>query len=146
MNKTIGVIILILAIGGGGFYAGMKYGQASTPSRGGTNGQTPSGGQFRFGANNSGGQRNGGFATGEIIAKGDESLTIKLPDGGSRLIFFTPATAITKSVAGTTTDLALNENVLVNGQANSDGSLNAQTIQLGADFSRFRPNRTPNQN
>jgi hypothetical protein len=149
MNKLIAIVVATaVVVGGGAFFGGMKYAESKNPrgqfSRAdfqnlqnlspeerqqwlqklGTNA-----GGFRGGA--SGGQRGGGgFTAGEIIAKDDKSVTVKLQNGGSKIVFFSDSTEITKSVAGTLGDLEVGKNIIVNGTANSDGSITAQTIQL----------------
>ncbi len=143
MNKKIAIIVAIIIIAGGSFYAGMRYEQskntAANRNAGGFANLTPEERQARlqqFGATagQGGGQRgtraNGGFATGDIISKDDKSITVKLPDGGSKIIFYSTSTQVKKAVDGTSDDLQTGTQVTVNGSANSDGSLTAQTIQI----------------
>jgi len=148
MNKIIPVVIaVVVVVGGGAFFGGMKYAESKGP-RGAfaqadfQNLQNLSpeerqqriqqlganAGEFRGG---SGGNRSGGgFTAGEIISKDDKSVTVKLQDGGSKIIFLSDSTEITKSAKGTLGDLEVGENVSINGTANSDGSVTAQSIQL----------------
>jgi len=91
-------------------------------------------GNFR---NRAGGQQGNGFVNGEIIAKDDpakdgagKSITVKSNDGSSKIVFFSSTTKIMKSVDGSPGDLAIGKQVSVNGAANQDGSVTAQTIQL----------------
>jgi hypothetical protein len=149
MNKNIiiGAIVGILVIGGGSFYAGTKY-------SGGSNSGRPimgQDGQFRMSQNGQGfggarmGQGMGGSITaGVILSKDAASITVKLQDGGSKIVFLTASTTITKSSVGSVNDLAVSENVIVNGAANSDESINAESIQLGGVM-RFGqiPNQQP---
>jgi hypothetical protein len=150
MNKLIAIVIATtVVVGGGAFFGGMKYAESKSP-RGrlsqadfqnlqnlspeerqqrlqelGAN----AGAGFRGGAG--GGQRGGGgFTAGEIIAKDDKSVTVKLQNGGSKIVFLSDSTEITKSAEGTLSDLEIGKNISVNGTANSDGSVTAQTIQL----------------
>lgn len=118
-----GFILVVLA-----FYGGMKYGQSSAPVTG-----TPGIRNFSgaMGARGTRGGNFGGVAAGAIVAKDTTSITLGMPDGtGSRIIFFSDATPVSKSVAGTVSDLTVGENISVNGTANSDGSINAQSIQI----------------
>ena len=72
----------------------------------------------------------GGFTAGEIIAKDDKSVTVKLQNGGSKIVFLSDSTEITKSAEGALSDLEIGKNISVNGTTNSDGSVTAHTIQL----------------
>jgi len=65
------------------------------------------------------------------------TLTISLPAGGSQIIFFTPVTPITKTVSGSSADLAAGTNVIITGTANSDGSESATAIQIRPAGSGF---------
>lgn len=146
MNKLLPIfIVIILGVGGGAFYGGMKYAGSKSPQArfSQTDFQnlrnlSPEARQQRLrelGVNGSGfqgrfGMRGDGFANGEIISKDEKSLTIKLRDGGSKIIFFSDSTEIAKSVNGTPLDLEAGETVMVNGTANPDGSITAQSIQL----------------
>jgi hypothetical protein len=137
MDKKIVVIAVVAGIAiiaGGSFYAGTKYRQNRNPVS-------------AFNRNTGGqeGTRAGGagFVSGEIISKDDKSVTVKIPvrqnsagqniagqDGGSKIVLFSDSTQIMKSVAGSTSDLKVGENITVSGAANQDGSVTAQTIQL----------------
>jgi len=129
MNKIIAIVIVsAVIVGGGSFYAGMKYDQSKNKTERQTRMQ-------QFGGGNGGprGQQRaagGGFASGEIISKDDKSVTVKLQDGGSKIVFLSDSTKITKSTDGALSDLEAGKNVSVNGAANPDGSITAQTIQL----------------
>jgi len=149
MNKLIAIVIATaVVVGGGAFFGGMKYAESKSP-RGrlsqadfqNLQNLSPEERQQRLqelGANaggfrggSGGGQRNGGGLTsGEIISKDDKSVTIKLRDGGSKIVFLSDSTEIWKSTAGALSDLEIGKNISVNGTANSDGSITAQTIQL----------------
>jgi len=136
MKKILPIFIAILIIAGAGaFYGGMKYAETKKSSGGnfpGFENFKQGDGQQRFGQMNGAGRMGNGqnFLSGEILSKDDKSITIKLPDGGSKIIFFSSSTEITKSAEGTADDLTVGENVLANGQSNTDGSITAKTIQL----------------
>lgn len=125
------MLLVAIILVGGSFYGGMKYAQAKGVV---VNRNSPMAGQFRAGQG-IGGMRNGqgaGVTVGQILSNDNTSLTIKLPDGGSKIVFYNNSTNITKNTPGVSGDLKVNENVIVNGVANSDGSINAQSIQLGS--------------
>lgn len=142
MKKIMPFVIVLLAVAGGMFYAGVNYTKAKgVRSFGNFQNFTPEQMQeMRAGAGGTAGTRAGrdgagGFASGEIISKDDKSVTIKLSGGGSKIIFFSDATKITKSVNGTSDDLKVGESITAGGDSNSDGSVTAKTIQLRAALS-----------
>ncbi len=136
MKKILPIFIaIIIVVGVGAFYGGIKYGESKNEK----SGNFPNFGnlsaserQQRFGQMSPNGVRqgNGSFTSGEIISKDEKSLTIKLPDGGSKIIFFSDLTEITKSAKGTGEDFVVGENVIASGEINQDGSITAKTIQL----------------
>jgi len=150
MKKNILVtVVIVLVVGAGAFYGGMKYGQgksltpqslqnltqqqrqqlfANAGGAGGTRGSTRNG------------QGAGGFSGGQIIAKDDKSVTIKMQDGSSKIVFYSNTTKVQKSTDGTSADLQVGEEVTASGTANSDGSLTAQTIQIRPAGQNPNPN------
>ncbi len=140
-KKLLPIIIAVVVIGGGAFYAGMKYGQSNSSINSGQNAGmgfanlTPEQRQERLqqmgiNATGRGGNRGSGFVNGEIIAKDDKSITVKLPDGSSKIVFYSDSTEVGKSVSGTSNDLEKGKTITVNGTTNSDGSITAQSIQI----------------
>ena len=157
MNKLIIPIIAVAVIvGSGAFYGGMKYAENKSPrggfSRADFQNLSPEERQQRFQgfeANVSGafggdhegssGFRGGRFGsgpdgsrplTGEVISQSGDSLTIKLSNGSTKIVFVTDSTQITKSVGGIVDDISEGEQILVGGTENPDGSYTATTIQL----------------
>jgi hypothetical protein len=131
MNKTIALIIGVVLIAGGSFYAGVKYNQSSAKS-GARNFQTFGGAQGQFagrrgtGANAAG----AGFLTGTIIAKDDKSITVKSRDGGSKIVFVGNSTMVMKAATGSIVDLSIGQDVTTTGSVNSDGSVTASSVQI----------------
>lgn len=125
MKKILPIIIALIIIGGGAFYGGMKYTQSKNPqgSALGMPGMDMKAGRL-------GNRTNSGFATGEIISKDNQDITIKLRDGGSKIIFYSDNTEVGKFVSGTSDDLEIGKSVTINGKANQDGSITAESIQL----------------
>ena len=130
-NLILIAIIAILVGGGAGFFAGMKYQQGKQPAftrqfegQGGRGGS----GQLPGGAGN----RNVGFrpVTGDIISADNGSITVKMPDGSSKIVLYSTATAINKAATAASSDLTVGQKVAVYGQNNPDGSVTAQNIQL----------------
>lgn len=131
IQKNIVLAILAVAIfSGASFYGGMKYEQSKADVfRNRTFGDRP-GINGQLGGVRPNGQPNQGFLSGEILAKDNQSLTLKLRDGGSRIIFFASSTEVGKFINGLIDDLKIGDSIVVNGKQNSDGSLTAQNIQL----------------
>lgn len=118
--------ILLVLVGGGAFFAGMKFqqNQRGQFARGGLSGAL--GQRFVNGSNRP--------VSGQIISSDDKSITVKLMNGSSKIVLISSTTAINKSAKGTTDDLTSGQNVLVIGTTNSDGSITASNIQLGFQF------------
>ena len=132
MNKQIvSIVVIVIVVSAGAFYGGMKYGQ----QRGG--GAFAAQGGFRagMGQGGQGGRRGpggmgGGAVSGEILSKDDKSITVKLRDGGSKIVFFGDSTQVMKSIAGSPSDLTVGAQVMTFGTTNSDGSVTAQSVQI----------------
>jgi hypothetical protein len=136
-KKTILSVFGTLIIAGGVFYGGMAFGKTKSTAKAAPNFQNLTAQQRQQFAQNGGaarggfGNRAGGAGTsGEIIGKDDKTITVKMPDGSSKIIFYSGSTTVAKQAAGAITDLNIGTSVLINGTSNSDGSLTAQTIQI----------------
>lgn len=130
MKKILPIIIVALIVGGGAFYGGMKYGQSSSPASQRQNGGFANFAPGQAGTNGSGSSTRGGFTNGEIIAKDDTSITVKLQDGSTKIIFYSASTNIGEIASGTNADLGVGKTVMATGTTNSDGSITATSIQL----------------
>jgi hypothetical protein len=124
MKKSALVIsVVILAIAA--FYLGMVYGKSQSASSATALRASFAGRTSRTGA------AGAGFTTGTIIAEDSTSITLQLPNNaGSKIIFYSSATPISKMAQGTSADLTNGTNVSVTGTTNSDGSITAQNIQI----------------
>jgi hypothetical protein len=121
-------IAIILVIGAGAFFAGMKYESSKQP-------ESPASQFAQFagpqgGPGGGGGGANGSFTTGNIISKDDQSITVKMQDGSTKTVYFSSSTTVGKMASGSAADLKTGDQVVVNGSSNSDGSLAAQSIQV----------------
>ncbi len=130
--KLIGVVLIVIALGGG-FFAGMKYQKSKSPA-----GRL---GNFQRTGNGTLGQRGADQGlrpvNGEIINSDDKSITVKLQDGSSKIVFLTDTTAFSKSAEGSKSDLKKGEKVAVFGTENSDGSVTARNVQLNPQAGGF---------
>lgn len=129
-QKNIGIMILVaVIIAAGSFYGGTLY-AGTQKTAGGANQRNGAG--FAGGARPGGGaNRSGaGFVTGSIIKSDATTITVKMRDGSSKIIYLSDATTVGKTVAGTKSDLAIGDNVMVNGKANADGSVVADNVAI----------------
>ena len=131
MKKQLVITIVVaLIVGGAGFVGGMQYQKRKTPAAAAAQGQR---GQFGGGRGTRGGANGGGFVGGQIISKDDKSITISTMGGGSKIVFYSASTQISKPAPAQAGDLAVGQMVIVSGQADSTGSVTAQTIQIRPD-------------
>lgn len=135
MNAQTKVGILVVAfllVAGGAFFGGLKFshtksGFASLGDRVVFSGKADFAGGNGAAANR---QRiGGGLVAGEIISLDDKSITIKIPDGGSKTVYWSDSTEITKSIIGSSVDLVVGAQVMVAG-SEADEVTTAKTIQI----------------
>ena len=142
-EKTTYILTIVVAVvvGAAAFYGGMQYqkSQTSAPSQFvGMLGQQGAPGQFagrRDGSDRTaitGNRMFGGGITGEILSQDDTTMTVKAPNGSSKIVLFTDKTTFNTASAAAKTDLTLGQTVSVFGTPNADGSVTASTVQLNA--------------
>jgi hypothetical protein len=151
MKKILPIMIVIVVLMvAGSFYGGMKYQSSKSPSRGQFAAGLPNftgadrqqmGAGARAGST---GKNNVGFINGEILGKDDQSVTVKLRDGGSKTVFYSASTSIGKMATGTSADLTIGTSVMVTGKSGTDGNLTAETIQIRSGAEPMGPG-APNQ-
>jgi hypothetical protein len=149
-NTMIVTVLAVVVVGALAFFGGMKYqqmqpsqfaaGQFGVMGRGGNTGAGGARGAF-------GGARNGMRQTvGEILSADDQSITVKLPDGSTKIALLTKTTTVSKATEGSVADLKVGERVGVFGTENTDGSVTAQNIQLNPIVREFnKPSPSPVQ-
>jgi len=129
----IAVIITAVLFGGAGYVLGKRGATPQNPQ------EFARGMQAGFGQNGSGrmirpgGITGGGMLSGEILSKDATSFTLKLRDGGSRIVFYAPSTGVMRTASGTMEDILVGTQVSVIGTQNSDGSMVATTLQVRPD-------------
>ncbi len=140
MKKNIIIlIIVVIVVAAAGFYGGMLYGKQTAAKTAAAGAANRAGFTGTRGTTARTGAAGAGIANGQILAKTDNSLTIKLAAGGSEIVFLAPSSQIMQSSTTTIGNLNVGQNVMVSGTSNSDGSITARTVQVG-DF-RFGGNR-----
>lgn len=126
-----GIIIGAIIVVAISFFAGMKYGEGAQSNTRSTmaafNGRA---GQFGGIGGQRGSRANGGFVSGSILSKDSNSIVIKDNAGGSKIVFLTSSTTVMKTSAGSLADLSTGTQVVATGNPNSDGSINAESIQI----------------
>lgn len=120
-NNLLLTIIVAIVVGAAAFFGGVKYQENKTPQRD----WQRQGGQFQ-----NIGRNNLRPVNGEIISTDEESITVKLNDGSSKIVLLSEKTTMNKASEAAKTDLKKGEKVAVFGTENSDGSVTAQNIEL----------------
>jgi len=143
MNKKNIIIIAVgvLAVMGLVFYGGMKLGGRDRVSEN-FKGSFSGSGQFNLqdsGMRGLNGQNAGtlnktvgmnGGVSGEVIAKDDKSITVKLKDGGSKIVLYSEKTSVSKMATSSLSDILVGEQIMVVGSSGQDGSVSAESIQV----------------
>lgn len=126
MNKNLIITVLVAALAAiAGFFGGTKYTQSKrTALRG------------NFVMQQGSGRQNFRPVMGEVLSVDDKSMTVKLPDGSSKIVVLSGTTVISKSDTATISDVKVGDKVGVFGTDNSDGSVTAQSVQLNFQISR----------
>lgn len=75
---------------------------------------------------------------GKVINIDKDSITIKLTDNSSKIVMITKNTEIHTTSKITLDDIKKNENIVVFGEINTDGSVVAQNIQINPMFQRAK--------
>jgi len=124
-KNTIFFIVVLLIVAGLSFFAGIKY-QESRRSQFFSN-------RLNAGAGFTNLRNRAGIRpiNGEILNISEKSMTVKLRDGSSKIVLFSDKTIVNKSTQASKDDLKTGENVNIIGQENTDGSVTADSIQLG---------------
>lgn len=149
-TKHVSIILAgVILAGACGFYGGNLYAKSRTGSGQGQQAQMGAGGARIFRAGGQSGRGVQGMASGEVLSKDGQSLSLKLRDGGSKIVFLSASTTVMKLAEAKADDVATGVEVTVNGTPNADGSITAQTIQIRpagmANFGFGAPGQAPRQ-
>lgn len=146
-NLTVSLVVAIALMGG--FYTGFRYEKSKVPEASaspaafagtggtggtGTTGRGAGGGTAASPGPGATGGGGGGFAGrgtfGQIESISGNTITIKDAQGNQVKVQLQSSTTITKTVAGSTSDLAQGVNITVSGQRGSDGTVTATSINI----------------
>jgi hypothetical protein len=140
MKTVIWVVLAAVLFGAVGFYGGVTYQKAQAPAGfagrfgGGQGAPGAPGGPGGAG----GGFRNGGnVTTGTVLAADAQSITVKTADGGSKTVFVTSQTEVSKQQVLTPADIKVGDQVAAFGQAAS-GGIDARMVQIVPPGGSFR--------
>ena len=140
-NQKIVIACVITAViaGGVGYVGGVKIsslkrasmfgnrsGQAMTMRNG--NGDNTQKGKTIGNTPNMMGR--GGATTGEVTAKDDKSMTVKMSDGSSKIIILSEKTVYRISEESSVSNVSEGTKVAVFGEIGNDGSVTATTIEI----------------
>jgi hypothetical protein len=135
-TKTIVAGVAVVVAAGAGFLGGMQYQKTQTVAnfRNGFQGQMNGSIQNRTGAtrNGAGTMQNGfrgGMVSGEVTAKDEKSLTIKMADGSSKIVVLSGTTTYSLASESSLDKISVGTKVAAFGTANSDGSTTATSIE-----------------
>lgn len=126
--------ILVVLVGGGGFWGGIKYQQSKRLRPDDIRGQFAS---RQGGAGNrqgGAGMMRGGAVVGDITNLDNNTMTIKMPDGSSKIVVLSESTVYNKTATTDKSEVAVGSKVAIFGIANNDGTVTAQSIQLNPEF------------
>ena len=126
-NLIIGLIITLIIGGAVGFLGGMQYQKSQRPTFAGSQFRQDGTGNFPRGNGDTQAMRP---VTGKILSTDNNSITVKMHDGNTKIVILSDSTSINKAATGIKADLKTGEAIAVFGTANSDGSVTAQSIQL----------------
>jgi hypothetical protein len=136
------IVGLLAGFGGGYFFRSYQL----TKSRG--NFAAGVSGTQRFVAGRNGGGQNGGGMMrngvfGSILSTDANSITVKLPDGSTKIVILGASTTYSNTIAANQSDLKSGVNVAVVGTTNSDGSVTATNVQINPEFGRPQASAAP---
>ena len=127
-NTIIWAVLAAVLFGAVGFYGGVTYQKSQASS--GFAGRFGAGG---FGAGGSGtggaGRAGANIATGTVIAQDSTSITVKTADGGSKTLFVSAQTRVSKQTVLAPADIKVGDLVAAFGTA-ANGGIDARTVQI----------------
>jgi hypothetical protein len=152
------IVVVVVAVAVGGFFGGRATAGGGTPTFDAAmkalQNATPeqrqqafrNGGGFQGAPNGDGtGRLAGGNAVaGTILSADASSITVKTADGSTKIVLVSSSTTVSKTEQGSMSDLTVGQNVIATGTTNSDGTVTASRVQVGATLPNVQggPNGT----
>ena len=131
MKTVIWALLAAVLAGALGFFGGVTYQKAQVPAGFGGGGFARTGGQG--GAARAGGN----VATGTVIAADAQSVTVKSATGGSKTVFISAQTEVSKQQVLTAADIKVGDQIAAFGQA-ANGGIDARMVQIVPPGGSFR--------
>jgi hypothetical protein len=144
MKTAIWAVLAAVLFGALGFWGGVTYQKTQSPSS--SFAGRFGGGAGGFGSSSTGGSRSAGgvrganaanVATGTVISEDAQSITVKTADGGSKTLFVSSQTEISKQQVLTTSDIKVGDQIAAFGQA-ANGGIDARMVQIVPPGGSFR--------
>lgn len=131
-NNQIIFGLVLLAVACLSFFGGMQYQKSkrSVFTAGSMRGQFIQNNQNGSGNRMMGNFRSGGQIVGEVLSVDNQSITVKLPDGSSKILILSGNTQVMTSTTASISAVTLGSKIAVFGQTNPDGSVSVQNIQI----------------
>lgn len=128
INTYIMVGVTAVVVGAGGFVAGTKYQQSQTQRRFTQGNSEVRGNLPSRGANVGGSGR--GMTVGEVSAKENNNLTLKMADGSSKIVILADSTTYQTCAEAKLENIEVGSKVAVNGATGNDGTITANNIEI----------------
>jgi hypothetical protein len=131
-NNLVITIVIVIIVGAAAFFGGIQYQKSKTPSFA----QGQGGFRQRMGQGQQG-QTAFRPVRGNVLSIDNNTMTVKLQDGSSKIVILSGGTAFMKEASATKDDLKVGDTVMATGTSNSDGSVTAQSIQINPPTARM---------
>lgn len=133
MKNNIAVTaIVVLCFTGAGFFCGMQYQKSQRSSFGNNMMQGgPNGGSGAIGAGRQGGSQP---VSGQVTSIDANSMTVKTPNGSSKILLLSSDTTIQVATSGSRTDLSVGAQVTATGSTSTDGTMTVKNVSVGGSM------------
>jgi hypothetical protein len=132
MKTVIWAVLAAILAGALGFFGGVTYQKAQAPA-----GFAGGGGGRNFAGQGGAGRNGANVTTGSVLAVDAQSITVKSADGGSKTVFVSAQTEVSKQEVLKATDIKVGDQVAAFGQA-ANGGIDARMVQIVPPGGSFR--------